>query len=149
MPGSALTPKKPAMATASRTFLGWRGTIIGRCLLDERQLRLCSVRHTIISERNWCAIYSSTSSNSPFFTPQTGHSQSSGRLSKGVPGSTPPSGSPFSGSYTYPQTTHLHFFMSFPPCSFIVKHLLPSSPSPRLLHPHPPALHHHVIHRAY
>ena len=43
-------------------------------------------------------IYSTTSANWSFPTPQIGHTQSSGISSKAVPGAMPPSGSPSSGS---------------------------------------------------
>jgi hypothetical protein len=42
----------------------------------------------------------------------SGHSQSSGKSSKGVPGGTPLSGSPSAGSYTYEHALHCHFCMS-------------------------------------
>ena len=45
-------------------------------------------------------------SNISLLTPQTGQDQSSGNFSKGVPGAMPLSGSPFSGSYTYPHGPH-------------------------------------------
>ena len=53
----------------------------------------------------------STGANSSFPTPHSGHTQSSGRSSKAVPGSIPLSGSPSSGSYTYPQGPHSYFCM--------------------------------------
>ena len=56
------------------------------------------------------------SQNCPLPTPHNGQTQSSGMSSKAVPGSIPLSGSPCSGSYTYPQTTqtYLSICFSFP-----------------------------------
>lgn len=54
-------------------------------------------------------VYSSTNWSLP--TEHNGHTQSSGRSSKAVPGSIPFSGSPTAGSYTYPQTSHTYFFI--------------------------------------
>ena len=56
--------------------------------------------------------YSSTGVKSDFSAPQSGHTQSSGRSSKAVPGAIPLSGSPAAGSYTYPQGPPSYFFMS-------------------------------------
>src|SRR5208283_1330820 len=52
--------------------------------------------------------FQSIFSNSLFNAPQIGHSQSSGKSSKPVPGPIPLSGSPTAGSYTYSQTVHLY-----------------------------------------
>ena len=49
------------------------------------------------------------SSNSSFPTLQRGHSKSSGTSLQGVPGAIPPSGYPFSSSYSHPQTLHTYF----------------------------------------
>src|SRR5512136_260583 len=53
-------------------------------------------------------------SNASFPAPQIGQTQSSGRFSNAVPAAIPASGSPFAGSYTYPQTvqTYLSIFIS-------------------------------------
>lgn len=53
--------------------------------------------------------YSST--NTLLSMPQIGHTQSSGISSNAVPGAIPLSGSPTSGSYTYPHGSHTYFFM--------------------------------------
>ena len=58
-----------------------------------------------------------SSSKLSFPTPHSGQHQSSGTSSHAVPASTPLSGSPISGSYTYPHTLHTYFAMyltSFP-----------------------------------
>ena len=44
-------------------------------------------------------------------TPQTGHTQSSGRFSKAVPGAIPLSGSPTAGSYSYPHASQTYLSM--------------------------------------
>jgi hypothetical protein len=49
--------------------------------------------------------------NSSFPTPHWGQTQSSGRLSNGVPGLIPASGSPMVGSYTHPHALHTYRFM--------------------------------------
>ncbi len=48
-----------------------------------------------------------------FDAPHSGHIQESGTVSNGVPGATPLSGSPFAGSYTYPQTSQTYFFICY------------------------------------
>ena len=45
-----------------------------------------------------------SASNASLPSPHTGHTQSAGTSSHFVPGATPLSGSPFAGSYSYPQT---------------------------------------------
>lgn len=57
--------------------------------------------------------YSVYSSKSSFPTPQMGHTQSSGKSSKDVPGSMPPSLSPNSGLYTQSHTLQIYFFIRF------------------------------------
>ena len=58
-------------------------------------------------------LYQSMGLNSSLPTPHRGQTQSSGMSSKAVPGAIPPSGSPTSGSYTQPHTSHTYFFMMF------------------------------------
>jgi len=53
-------------------------------------------------------------------SPQIGQTQSSGTSSHAVPGAIPLSGSPISGSYTYPQG-HTYFFMVFSPLLVVFK----------------------------
>jgi hypothetical protein len=48
-------------------------------------------------------------------TPHKGQTQSSGTSSQAVPGAMPLSGSPASGSYTYPHTVHTHLSILLPP----------------------------------
>ncbi len=55
---------------------------------------------TLLNSDYWVLLNYSSGWNWSFCTPHTGHAQSSGMFSKGVPGSTPPSGSPTSGSYS-------------------------------------------------
>ena len=55
----------------------------------------------------------STTLKSSLPTPHRGHTQSAGRSSKAVPGSIPLSGSPTAGSYSYPQTMQMYFFIIF------------------------------------
>ena len=55
---------------------------------------------------------SSTGEKSSLPTPHSGHTQSSGISSKAVPGATPLSGSPAAGSYIYPHTLQMYFFIS-------------------------------------
>src|SRR4030042_1425635 len=55
-------------------------------------------------------------SNWSFPAPHTGHTQSPGNFSKGVPAFTPLSGSPTAGSYTYPHTEHTYLAITYPPC---------------------------------
>ena len=65
--------------------------------------------------RTPCSLYPHPSStNIDLGAPHTGQAQSSGNSSKGVPGLIPESGSPFSGSYTYPHAVHTYFFISSP-----------------------------------
>jgi len=45
-------------------------------------------------------------------TPHNGQVQSSGRDSKGVSGAIPLSESPLAGSYSYPQTSQINFFIN-------------------------------------
>lgn len=54
-------------------------------------------------------------SKSSLPAPQSGQRQLSGTSSHRVPGARPPSGSPAASSYTYPQMTHIHAFISTPP----------------------------------
>ena len=54
----------------------------------------------------------SAGSNMSLPTPQMGQVQSSGISAKGVPGAMPLSGSPTSGSYSYPQGPHTYFLIS-------------------------------------
>src|SRR5699024_4487341 len=62
--------------------------------------------------------------NSSLPTPQIGHTQSSGISSNAVPGSIPLSGSPISGSYTYPHGSQTYFFIVF--FSFLLKYFYQS-----------------------
>ena len=63
-------------------------------------------------------VYAS-SEKSSLPTEQRGHTQSSGRSSKAVTGLMPLSGSPISGSYTYPQVSQTYFFMKSSSLSLI------------------------------
>ena len=65
---------------------------------------------TVVDAVSWISS-TGTSSNASLPAWQTGHRQSAGSRSKGVPGGVPVSGSPFSSSYTYPQTLHFHPLM--------------------------------------
>ena len=56
-----------------------------------------------------CVQCYATGLNSSLPTPQSGHSKSAGKSSKAVPGAMPCSGSPTSGSYTQPHTSHTYF----------------------------------------
>src|SRR3990172_9630617 len=58
--------------------------------------------------------YSRISSNSSFPAPHRGQTQSSGRRRNRVPRSTPLSGSPTSGSYTYAHTMHRYLAIAAP-----------------------------------
>lgn len=53
----------------------------------------------------------STGLKSPLPTPQSGQTQSSGSSSNGVPAAMPLSGSPTAGSYSYPHTSQMYFFI--------------------------------------
>ena len=57
--------------------------------------------------------YSAT--NTSFPIPQIGQTQSSGRSSNAVPGAIPLSGSPTSGSYTYPHGSQTYFCILYSP----------------------------------
>lgn len=54
-------------------------------------------------------------SKSSLPAPQSGQRQLSGTSSHFVPGAIPPSGSPATSSYTYPQITHIQAFIDDPP----------------------------------
>ena len=54
-----------------------------------------------------------TSENSSFPTEQSGQRKSYGTSSQAVPGAIPSSGTPTSGSYSHPQTSHTYFTIVF------------------------------------
>jgi len=77
------------------------------------------------------------------YTPQSGHTQSSGISSNAVPGAMPLSGSPTSGSYTYPHVSHTYFFIIFFSVNLLLRQRRHSLATPALAkidiyrtHPH-------------
>ena len=83
------------------------GTAIKLNLLKTARLRRNSAPAIIYGSRR----SQSSTEKSSLPTPQSGHTQSSGRSSNAVPGAMPLSGSPTSGSYTYPQVSQTYFFI--------------------------------------
>ena len=64
-----------------------------------------------IKEKGRKNVFYYIGSKSSLPAPQMGQTQSAGKSSKAVPGGMFASGSPFSGSYSYPQTVHSYFFI--------------------------------------
>ena len=91
-------------AVSSGLWCCWLGTKwnVG-CIVE-------NASHCLTPNQSSCY---STTLNSSFPTLQSGQTQSSGMFSKAVPGSTPLSGSPATGSYSYPQTSHTYFFIKY------------------------------------